>query len=80
MELIQNYRISSSNSSKVQQGSVTVKNDAGIIVARIKTDRSQPLRWLRSYPASKERKELVQALTASGVPPVVINAIVSKGK
>lgn len=77
MEAIKNYLVSSSNSSKVQTGSVTVKTDAGEIVARIYCDRSQPLKWLRRYPTSPERKELVQALTASGVPQEIIDAIVT---
>jgi hypothetical protein len=76
-----NFLVYSSNASKKgsQKASVTVRNLAGDTVARIYSERSQPLRWLRKWPHCNERAELVEQLRKSSVPVDVIQAILTKG-
>jgi hypothetical protein len=76
-EIIGNYRVYSSNSSRNQRPSVTVRRDDGAIVARIYSEKSQPLRFLRNWINCTERLELVDQLRGNGVPPGIIKEIIS---
>lgn len=69
--------VSASNSSKKQRGSVTIRAQTGEIVARIYSDHSKPLQWLRKWPKSPERIDLVKQMEEYGLSPIEINAIVS---
>lgn len=79
-EIIANYSVSSSNSSKSQQGTVTVRNLSGEIVSRIRTARSNPLGFLRKWPLCPERLELESKLANAGVPANVIEQILMPRK
>jgi hypothetical protein len=78
-EQINNLVIYSSNASKkgAQKASVTVRDLSGEVVARIYSERSQPLRWLRKWPHCIERAELAGQLKRAGVSQSDIDAIVS---
>lgn len=75
--LINGFTITASNSSSKQQGSVTIRAQTGEVVARIYSDHSKPLQWLRKWPKSPERMELLKQLKAYGMKEKDINAIVS---
>lgn len=83
-ELIQGFTVTASNASKKgsQMASVSVKAPTGMLVARIHSERSQPLRWLRKWPHSIEAAQLKAQLTQAGVPQGIVEEIVSlkKGK
>jgi hypothetical protein len=78
-EQINNLLIYSSNASKKgsQKASVTVRDLSGEVVARIYSERSQPLRWLRKWPHCIERAELSGQLKQAGISQADIDAIVS---
>jgi hypothetical protein len=78
-EHIDGYTITASNASvkASQQGNVTVRDSSGEILARVYTHRSQPLKWLRRWVDSKERKELVAQLQKANVSAETITRIVS---
>lgn len=80
MELINSYYIFSSNASKktAQMASVTIRNSAGDIIARIHSERSQPLRFLRKWPHCKERLDLIDQLRQNGVKQEDMQAIWDK--
>jgi len=80
MELIKGYRVSASNNSHKQRGSITVKAPTGQIAARVYSEFTRPLQRARLYLNSPERHELVSQLTQAGVPQGTIEDIVSLKK
>lgn len=78
-ERIEDLVITASNASKVngQVASVTVRDLAGNIKARIYSERSQPLKWLRRWPHSQERLDLISQLRKEGIDAETIQKIVS---
>lgn len=78
-QLIDGYTITASNASKKgsQMASVTVRDSAGEILARIYSERSQPLRWLRKWPHCQERHALTEQLRKANVQQNIIDKIVS---
>ncbi len=78
-EIINGYVVTSSNASKKgsQMASVSVKSPQGVLLARIYSERSQPLRFLRKWPHSNEAAQLIDQLARSGTPKEVIDAILS---
>lgn len=79
-QIIDGYTITASNASKkgAQMASITVRSITGEVAARIYSERSQPLRWLRKWPHSAEGVELVQKLRNAGVQQNTINKIISE--
>jgi hypothetical protein len=78
-EKINNLLIYSSNASKKgsQKASVTVRDLSGDVLARVYSERSQPLRWLRKWPHCVERADLSSQLKRAGVSQNDIDAIVA---
>jgi hypothetical protein len=75
------YKVFSSNSSKKQLANVTVRRDDGSVVARVYSEHSKPLLWIRKWPKCTERLELVNSLLENNVPVDIIQQIVRmKGK
>jgi hypothetical protein len=74
-----NYLVFSSNASKNQRASVTVRRDDGAIIARVYSDKSQPLRYLRNWISCAERLSLIEQLKENGVEPHIIQKILTKG-
>lgn len=69
------YQITNSNPSAVQNSLVRVRLD-GVILAEVRLgSRSNPLKYIRSYPLSAERKSFVEQLRANQVPQEDIEAI-----
>lgn len=69
------YQITNSNPSAVQNSLVRVRLD-GVILAEVRIGaRSNPLKYIRSYPLSAERKSFVEQLRANQVPQEDIEAI-----
>lgn len=69
------YKITNSNPSAVQSSLVRVKLD-GLILAEVRMGaRSNPLKYIRSYPLSVERRSFVEQLRANQVPQEDIEAI-----
>lgn len=77
MELIQGHRISASNNSAKQRGSITVRTPSGQIAARVYSEFTRPLQRARTYLNCAERADLVSQLTSANVPVEIIDAIVS---
>jgi hypothetical protein len=76
-EKYSNYLVFSSNASRKQRASVTVRRDDGAIVARVFSNKSQPLRYLRNWINCEERLDLITQLKGNGVPEAVIKQVVS---
>ena len=76
-EIIRSFVVTSSNASKLQRASVTVKTPTGAIAARIYSDHSKPLVYLRRWMLCKERLELVDQLSRAGLKQEDIDAIVA---
>jgi hypothetical protein len=77
-EKISNYLIFSSNSSARQLANVTVRRDDGSVVARVYSEHSKPLAFLRKWPKCTERLELVSSLLENNVPVEIIQQIVQR--
>lgn len=76
-EIIRSFVVTSSNASRLQRASVTVKTPTGAIAARIYSDHSKPLTYLRRWMLCPERLDLTDQLTRAGIAPDVIDAIVA---
>lgn len=72
-----NYTLFTSNSSKKQLANITVRRDDGAIVARVYSDHSKPLAFLRKWPKCAERLELVESLKENDVPSEIIQQILT---
>ena len=71
------YKVFSSNSSSKQLANVTVRRDDGSVVARVYSEHSKPLAFLRKWPKCSERLELVNSLLENNVPDDIIRQIIS---
>jgi hypothetical protein len=78
-EKFDNYLVYSSNASKLQRPCVTVRRDDGAIVARVFSQKSQPLRYLRNWINCEERLDLIRQLKENCVEPHIIQKILTKG-
>lgn len=77
-QTINGYILTASNSSAKQLASITIRAQTGEVVARIYSDHSKPLQWLRKWPKSPERIELERQLKQHGVRQKDIAAIVEE--
>jgi hypothetical protein len=78
-EIINGYVVTTSNASKKtgQRAGVTVKTCAGAVAAKIYSEHSKPLNFLRKYILSQERLELVNQMKQAGIAQADIEAIVA---
>jgi hypothetical protein len=78
-EIINGLIVTASNASKkgAQRASVTVKTPTGAIAARIYSDHSKPLTYLRRWMLCDERLELIDKLQRAGLKQEDIDAIVA---
>jgi hypothetical protein len=78
MELIDGYTLTSTNSSAKQSGGVTVRDSAGVVVARVRYDGARVLNRIRTVYACKERQALIVQLQRAGVPNITVERIICK--
>lgn len=71
---INGYQVLNSNASKQNRACVRVKLNS-IILCELRSEHSNPLRYLRIRPQSEERKEFVRQLRENLVPEVDIQAL-----
>jgi hypothetical protein len=77
MEIIRGYRITTSSSSKKQQGSVTVRTPEGAICAKLHSPYTKPINRVRNNLLSEERATLISQLRQCAIPEEDILAIVA---
>lgn len=70
------YDILNSNASNANKACIRVKLH-GVILAEVRSEHSNPLKYLRCRPLSEERQELVRQLRLNSVPESDITAILT---
>lgn len=63
---INQYDVFNSNASKANSAVLRIKLDR-VILAEVRTDHSDPLKFVRTHPLSEERASFVNQLTLCGV-------------
>lgn len=66
MARIAQYDVFNSNASKASRACLRVRME-GVIMAELKCEHSNPLKYVRTHPLSEDRKEFVRQLKANGI-------------